>query len=198
MKKQILLLVMIIAVVGVFSGCGNKQEASNQAANTEADQIQELDTEQDDSVNLPIWPEQKFTEDDYVGWKTYHNKILGYEIKHPADWTVEDCDEGCESKGAIINPPDAEKFTSYVSIGLDGRSLEGIRSVYLNPTYYEGEPYKEDKIIFNHLEAYLYHGGHYINAENLIIFKNSTSYSISIDNRNKDVFKVISSFKFID
>jgi hypothetical protein len=192
LKKKIIFLLFVFVVMGVASGCSKValQEESKKNEDNQVDFIEQND--------LPTWPEEKFTEADYEGWVTYKNEVLGYEIKHPADWTVNDCDEGCASKEAIINPPDAEAFASYVSIGLDSRSLKEIRSVYLNPNNYEGRAYKEEEVSFLGMKAYHYFGSRYLNSDKLKIFDNGKIYSITVNNSKSLVFQIVSSFKFIN
>lgn len=148
---------------------------------------------------IPVWPEPIYTEEDYIGWKTYTNEKLGYRIKYPADWNINACDEGCASKEVIINPPDAEMFTSYISIILGGGNIDNEINGYLNPSYWEGKIYQKNSIIFSGEKAFLLNKGPHKN-NSIVIFKhNKTVFRISAQKDNNiKALQSLSSFEFID
>lgn len=71
------------------------------------------------------------TSTDMTGWQTYRNEELGYEIMYPKNWE-KGVPQGLYSEVSFY-PPNPEPFTSYVSILIDSRKLEQIRSVLKLP-----------------------------------------------------------------
>lgn len=148
----------------------------------------------ENSIEVDIWPDVSFEEEDYKDWKTYTNTKLGYSIKYPADWEINACDEGCLTKEVIINPPDAESFVSYISISIDSRKLESIRKIYTDQKYVPS--YAEKQIIFAGKEAFMFS----IDYDRIIVISSKNIiYSISTGkDKNKQVQQALASFKFID
>lgn len=71
--------------------------------------------------------------------KTFTLSELNYSIEYPADWVVDDQSAGNTTKQVSFSPTDAEPFISYVSIVVDPRYIDTIRSVYAS-TYTENDP----------------------------------------------------------
>ncbi|MDA3840643.1 MAG: hypothetical protein PF572_06190 [Patescibacteria group bacterium] len=198
MKKLATIYILLpVLIIMLFSGCLKKELVDIPEPISPI--IDEVVISTSTEENIPVWPEQIYTEEDYIGWKTYVNEKLGYSIKYPADWTINACDEGCTSKEVIINPPDAEMFISYIGIGLAGRSIEEIKNSYQNPNYWEGKIYKDKKIIFANRGSLLLYDGPHKNNSGIAIKNNSIVYNINIGkDNNKKVLQALASFKFID
>lgn len=60
-------------------------------------------------------PESKTEDSEYVGWKTYINSEIGYQLKYPADWTLKEINQFSELLGKTvkyitITSPDKKYF----------------------------------------------------------------------------------------
>jgi hypothetical protein len=200
MKKLATIYILLpVLLIMLFPGCLKKEVID--VPEPISPIIDEVVISTSTEENMPVWPEQIYTEEDYAGWKTYVNEKLGYKIQYPADWTINSCDEGCTSKEVIINPPDAEMFTSYISISLESRNIEGIRSVYLNPDYYDGRPDTESEIIFSGLKSFNYINGIVKNARSIFIenYTNNKMFLVSAEkDNNPKVLQILASFEFIN
>lgn len=197
MTKKFTLIILILITLISFSACSKNQGEKSPVVSTDTNQNDT--TASSTNENLPIWPEPIYTEDDYIGWKTYTNEKLGYSIKYPADWTINACDEGCTSKEVIINPPDAEMFTSYISISLESRDIELIRSVLLNPKNYGGKPNIESSILFSQQKAYAFDSKRTQDSRKVFVDNNNKKFLISTGKENNDkVLQALASFEFID
>jgi hypothetical protein len=212
-KKYLVIFILFLAVVMVVSGYKKSAFVINQSKNNTASEnknetattTKENNASSSTDENLPVWPEQKYTQKDYDGWKTYSNEKLGYKIKYPANWTIKACDEGCASKEVIINPPDAEDFTSYISISLDGRNIESIRNVLadsngsfrkIDPKY---KPDIENKIIFSNKKSFQFLNQMVKNRRSIFVLYKDTTYMISAGkDQNPLVLQALASFEFID
>jgi len=93
MKKQILFLVMIIAVMGVVSGCRKTTEIIKQGVNSKvveknSQNIQETVSTTTKQVLLKEEIKHLPNGDiDISNWKTYRNEEMGVEMKYPNNWT---------------------------------------------------------------------------------------------------------------
>jgi len=94
MKKQIILLVMVIAVAGVVSGCEKKtteiikQSGNNKVVEDNGQNIREIAS----TTVGQILPKEEIKyllngDIDIINWKTYRNEEMGVEMKYPGDWT---------------------------------------------------------------------------------------------------------------
>jgi len=211
MPRPTIFLAILLAVITVFSGCadnGQKQDQPDPNPNKQAQNSTSTPTSTQATTtpkeDLPVWPDKEFTEEDYEGWKTYTHEDLGYRIKYPSDWTINACDEKCTTKEVIINPPDAEKFISYVSISLDGRSIKKIKQIYtdsdgklrkIDPSY---KPNIANKIIFSGLSCMQFVSQDK-NRRSIVIPYNNTTYLVSTDkDKNNLVKQILASFEFIE
>ncbi len=199
--------IFLIALLVIVSGCG-KKTVVNDVGNVKK-QIEQNKNEQDndsDGINKDDWKdaEKIYSSDDYdyTGWKTYINEELGYSVKYPVDWIVNEAGLSALTKELIIEPLKPELFVSYVNIGIDTRSIELIRSIYtdsdrrsrkIDPDY---KPSVESKVLFAGKNVYFYVGG-LPQHHRIVILVDGQIYSISTGrNDNVLVKQVISSFKF--
>lgn len=200
--KKTTILILIIAVSVVISGCVKKEKEQPVVQSNNEHKIEEQDIKKiattTQQEQIPVWPDVSFTEEDYKGWKTYINEKLGYKIKYPPTWTINACDEGCSSKEVIINPPDAEMFIGYICIGLEGRAIDKARYSYLNPDFWEDKIYKEKIILFADKKAYYYYDGPHIDSVGIIIQNNNRVFGIISQKFSfPQVEQILASFKFL-
>ncbi|MFA5360044.1 MAG: hypothetical protein WC349_03775 [Patescibacteria group bacterium] len=215
-KKYLFLLILPLALVAVVSGCQSKVTNGNKEIKTPPEGIISSSTVE----NLPVWPEQKYAEKDYEGWKTYFNKELGYSIKYPPIWTVspcnrEDpstwavnaCDMSCGTKEIVISPLNTERSASYINISVDCRNknIELIRreltdanfSIRRNMPDYK--PYIENKIIFSGKKSFLFINQMIENNSDVYFDYKDASYKVGTSKNNDPlVLQSIASFKFIE
>ena len=59
-------------------------------------------------------PEAQTGTDEYVGWKTYTNSEIGYTLKYPADWTMEETDQFSPVREATVK---------YIAIDTPGKNI---------------------------------------------------------------------------
>ena len=206
MPKSTLPLFALLAVITVFSGCANNDQKQKQQSPDQNKQTQTPTSTTPTSTqatttpkeDLPVWPEEKFTEEDYKGWKTYTHEELGYQIKYPSDWTINACDEKCASKEVIINPPDGEMFVGYISIYLS-EDLNYIRKTYKDPEECDGNPYEEEEVLFTNKRAYHFFDGDLPESEFIIVPHNNKNFNISTQkNNHPKVIQSLASFEFIE
>jgi len=183
------------------------QEIDNKVEeNGEKEVISEEEEENWDDAK--VWPETQFSEADYEGWKTFTNEELGYSIKYPSDWIVNDCD-GCSSRETTINPSNAEDFVGYVFIGAADGDMEEIKKTFTNSDYYGGSPNVENKIIFSNKKAYQfltpYRDSNKKSDEekyyaiSIFIPHNKTIYSVNSQKlQEPEIKQILASFKFTD
>lgn len=194
----VLIIILIIAVLIAIFWYLNKQP-EQPAVQNEVQEQEETATSTKEEI-LKTWPEVLFAEEDYEGWKTFTHDELGYSIKYPADWIVYDQREYSRAKEVIINPPDAEAFTSYISIGIINGTLEGRRSILTNPDYYGGNPYSESEILFSNQKTYQFlRITTTARNRRLYIPHNNKLYDIDTQkDQNQQVQQALASFEFID
>jgi hypothetical protein len=189
----------------MIAGCTpQKTESTTSGINGESDQ----DEVNNNDEQLPeedwINAETVYLSDDYdyINWKTYINEELGYSVKYPADWRINDA--GLSQTGElIIEPSNPEPFVAYVSIGIDNRELELIRTIYkdsdrrfraIDPNY---KPDEESKIYFSGKKSYYYITDNNFQNRKIVCPFNDRIYSISTHkNDNVLVRQIISSVEF--
>ena len=206
MPRPTIFLAILLAVITVFSGCadnGQKQDQPDPNPNKQAQNSTSTPTSTQATTtpkeDLPVWPDKEFTEEDYEGWKTYTHEDLGFKIKHPSNWEVKVLEAYHDIKSVTINPPDAKYYVSYITVGPETRSLEEIRNVYKDPGNYEGDAYKEKKILFASKESYYFFDGGVPNSEKIVIPHNDKIYSINSQKiNNPKVIQSLASFEFIE
>ena len=133
--------------------------------------------------------------DEIADWETYTNGDLGYSIKYFPTWKVDESGlENSAGKEVIINPPDAEPFTSYISILIDLRSLDLIRQVHNSS---QAPVFAEKQVIFAGQDAFEYTTsasdlvGIYIPYGEKIYLVSTSKYSL------KEVQQSLASFQFV-
>lgn len=198
MKKQIKFIIILFVAVAVVSGCSFKKQ-NEKKPETLNNQVPNQATS---AITVDEWKDAETIyspEDyDYTGWKTYTNKDLGYEVKYPADWIINSCDEGCFSKEVTFNPPNAEDFVSYVSISFSGMSLTDTRNGFLDPTNWEGRVYTEKKVLFNSNKSFFYFNGPLEDRISIVFTYNDKVFVLQSSRiKNDSVGGVLASFKFI-
>jgi len=226
-KQAIIMVIVVVIAMALFAVLVKQSIDSNKVVKqtprvNQVNQNQEIDNkveengekeviseeEEENWDDAKVWPETQFSEADYEGWKTFTNEELGYSIKYPSDWIVNDCD-GCSSRETTINPSNAEDFVSYISIGIDDRDIKGIRKLLtdsdwrgrdIDPKY---TPYTESEIIFSNEQAYQflrpYQNSNAVLIRQLFVKHNGLLYDIDTQrDENPFVRQILASFKFTD
>jgi hypothetical protein len=222
-KQAIIMVIVVVIAMALFAVLVKQSIDSNKVTKqtprvNQVNQNQEIDNqveengekeviseeEEENWDDAKVWPEVQFTEEDYEGWETFTNEELGYSIKYPSDWNLQQCD-GCIGQETTIKPSDAEEFVSYISISIDSRDMKGIRKLLtdsdwrgrnVDPKYI---PYTESKIIFSDKPAYqfLMNTSGAMNIRQLFIKKNGLLYDIDTQrDENPFVRQILASFKF--
>jgi len=101
------------------------------------------------------------------GWPAYTNTELGYTLRYPSDWKVNEYGLTQLNKEVIFSSPEVKDFQSTLTVALDERSLEQIQQVYRenvtdavrSETMFAGEPAIQYSYSWPHLEIYIQHAG---------------------------------------
>lgn len=112
-KLIIILIMLIIVLIGIFIYVNNRNNSKNFDK-------QEL-ISMDDEIKVTSLPTKQATvsptpvQDEYAGWKTYTNNEIGYNLKYPNDWIVDEFTGyseliGQDVKYITINTPDGKYF----------------------------------------------------------------------------------------
>jgi hypothetical protein len=120
-------------------------------------------------------------QDESANWETYTNTDLGYSIKYPNSWQVDESGlQNSLGKEVIINPPSAEPFTTYISVSIDQRPLDLIRQVH---TSSQAPIFIEKEISFANQSAFQFRAsnsdsvGIYIGHEDKIFLVSTSKFS---------------------
>ena len=195
-KKNLTIAIISIVILAIVSGSTfwYLNQGSEEIIVTLEDNKQEEALENWD--NAKVWPEEKFIEEDYEGWKEYVNEEFGYSLKYPKDWIFEDDSEFSSSHTIQIYPQNREPFIAYIGIGRDHKkqTLEEYADVLSKNS-------KRIKIKFNEVKAY-----QFIEIDNteskyrsiLVSDNNGIVYSITTYKYNmKEIKQIFASFQFI-
>jgi len=118
----IIILLLTATAFGYFFIKGNL--ARQDELNRLKSQLEGLEKEADDLTNSlnqqevrPVQPEvqPETVTDEYAGWNTYINEEIGYQLRYPANWTIEEIDEyseliGEDVKYITVNSPGGKYF----------------------------------------------------------------------------------------
>lgn len=133
-------------------------------------------------------------QDETANWQTYTNADLGYSIKYPVGWQVDENGlQNSLSKEVIISPVDAEPFTSYLSISIDQRPLDLIRQVHSSsqaPIFIEKEISFAGQSAFQYTTANADSAEIYIEHEGQVFLVSTSKFS------SNEVQQSFSSFRF--
>jgi len=123
-KKVIVIILLVVFGLGMAAGAGGsyyfwqKSEEKSKQADEKQKKVEELEKK----VKKLEEKEKKRTEEkqaeEYAGWLTYINKDVGYKLKYPSDWTVEETNTTSEVTGQLvkcikIKTPDKQYLLSF-------------------------------------------------------------------------------------
>ncbi len=167
---------------------GRGPEPTQYVSGTGTPEAHHWETEFKDIDSIPVWPEQIYSEADYEGWQTFMYEDLGYTLKYPPDWRIEDQREGSTAKAVYFKPHNPEPFMGYFGVSLELRSLELARKTLYG---------KEEKIIFNGHKAFQFTYDNH--ARIIIIPYKGKILSIGTDKQDMpEIKQIMASFEFID
>lgn len=139
-------------------------------------------------------PTKTATPNPTAGWKTYTNADLGYSIKYPPTWKVDESGlQSSLSKEVIINPVNPEPFISYVSVSIDQRSIDQIRQVHNNS---QAPIFIEKQITFAGQSTFQYTVSGSDSVEIYIPYQGKIFLVSSSKFSSKEVKQSFSSFRF--
>lgn len=204
-KKSLSVFVLMVALSIAVSGCAKNRGntpapvASNEATTTKTQnepQGQELLSDEEWRGAKTIFSSAGY---DYSGWKEYVNGELGYKVKYPADWKINE--HAANFPDVVFEPSRPENFVNYLTIGLSPSKLEDIRRVrtqhYSEDSSYK--PFIEDNVIFKNKKTLYYHDGDIKSDIDLVIPTEKLILEITTSKINLiKVGQMISSFEFID
>jgi hypothetical protein len=231
-KKYIVILMLFLSITMVVSGCKknstenqirpivDKQKASN---NIIATSTQENNSSTSTEENLPIWPEQKYTEKDYNNWKEFFNDKFKYKIKYPKEWVICDSTEyysakqreilgvpedaglvkNCQvannpnlPKNSILFFPDKNTSNENMIITVDDRSRQEREKTTKELLSIKGVNNTQTDIIFSGKKA-IRNTRENLERDDIIIYDNNKTYIIYIMKLEiKATEKILASFEF--
>lgn len=172
-KKFMVIVLLVIFGLGTAAGAGGSyyfwKQGQEQKKQTEEKQkkIEELEKK-----NKELEGQKKIMEtDEYADWLTYTNNDVGYKLKYPQGWTVDETNTTSEVTGQpikyiMIRTPDKKYFlqlglkkatdtfaiTDRTGIGAGDFVRAGTLTVL-------GTPIKIEKLVFqNRVKEYFYPG----------------------------------------
>lgn len=149
-----------------------------------------------------------------VGWKTYVHNELGFSVKYPPDWKVDESGlTNSQAKDVEITPPNPEPFISYFNAGLDGRqsanglknavvfkNIDDVRSFYIklqNDSVGNKYRYSEKEMTIGGQRAHAFLRSDLPNTREIYLFYGDYLYSIGTSKYDIDEVKqILSTFQF--
>ncbi len=172
MKTHTALLILIIAVIGLFLFTKNP--------------------------DIQVQSEQVIPQ----GWTVYKNNSLGFSIQYPDDWIVDEyaLDPNVSLDPSVsITPPDPEPMLGYITVSLESRNLAAVHDVYMGETYNGENIFVEEtgEIAGHHTVEYAYKKDGR-DERTIYLLNEGKVYSIGTDKYTlPEVRQAIESFKLI-
>ncbi len=202
LNKKIIILVLILAVMTVVSGCGKKEVKP--VINDDKQSIkQEQNNEkvEDEKKEEIIISTDKI---DISDWQTYYNKEYGFEVKYPEGWEFQEYKLGTKSTTVSFGTPESYRGGHLCGIRFrhKPKDLEKVIALVGNQFFDRKEERKNIK--FNNIDGLLVTIStkeleNWV-SESIYISKNNIlfeigNYEIKKDGKVKQFYK---SFKFIN